>query len=187
MGCLVPIGVEIINAGSSPNIDNIVVTDETSQGANDGCITSIMASGGTAPYTYEIDNSPVISLPHCGLAPGVHQVCVIDANGCESCTDVTIGQGCGLQVTEAWIGTCVGTCDGEASVIVTGNIGPVSVVWMDSTGTIVDYGEYISNLCAGLYTFDVIDSAGCYYFGTVYIDDWALPQVSTTVVVEGTT
>jgi len=57
-------------------------TPETSGGANDGTAT-VVASGGTAPYTYLWDDGGAqTTATATGLAPGDYNVQVTDANGC---------------------------------------------------------------------------------------------------------
>lgn len=184
-GCYVPIGIYTIGAGVSPVINSVQVTDETSQGANDGCIVGINASGGSTPYTYEVDGMPVWSFPHCGLAPGTHQVCVIDNNGCEACTTITIGAGCGLQVTESVSATCAGTCSGVVSVNVSGYTGGYTVLWTDSLGSAVGISDVVDNLCPGAYNFTVVDSLGCTDSGTLVVEELPGPQVTYNTAVQG--
>jgi SprB repeat len=82
----------IINVNTSSCSGSIVTSVSQSNiacfGANDGTIT-ISASGGTGPYTFSIHNGTPASTYQpgnifTGLGPGVYQIRVKDANGCES-------------------------------------------------------------------------------------------------------
>ncbi len=58
----------------------------TTQNADCGLangLLSIAASNGVEPYTYQLDNNPVQQTPEFTVAPGVYQVVVTDAIGCE--------------------------------------------------------------------------------------------------------
>src|ERR1035437_8587078 len=53
--------------------------------------------------------------------------------------------------------TCYGACDGTASPIVTGGVGPFSFEWTAPSG-IISTAQNAVGLCAGTYTVTVIDS-----------------------------
>lgn len=66
-------------------------TDETCPTCNDGTATAT-PNGGTAPYTYVWSNGGITN-PITGLAPGIYNATVIDANGCQvSSSNVTVAQ-----------------------------------------------------------------------------------------------
>lgn len=78
----------LLTAGSSS-------TDETCASCDDGTAT-VTPAGGTAPYTITWSNSATGS-PITGLAPGTYTATIIDANGCQATTDVTINAFVGLD------------------------------------------------------------------------------------------
>lgn len=68
----------ITNDDFAPLLVNVVTTDETSPGANDGTATAT-ATGGVGPYTYAWSNgatTPTVT----GLVPGSYTVTVTDSN-----------------------------------------------------------------------------------------------------------
>jgi len=67
---------------------DISVTDATCFGAEDGGV-QIIVSGGTAPYTYE---GSFLALPPSGLAAGIYEVTVTDAEGCFMSQTFTINE-----------------------------------------------------------------------------------------------
>ncbi|SFT77470.1 Por secretion system C-terminal sorting domain-containing protein, partial [Lishizhenia tianjinensis] len=71
------------------------VADVTCPSSIDGSAT-VNPTGGTQPYTYLWDNGET-SQTATALSSGVHTVSVIDANGCNQSTYVTIGTGNALD------------------------------------------------------------------------------------------
>ena len=70
-------------------ISNLIVVNPTS-GQNDGSI-SVIATGGIPPLSYSINGAPYqTSNIFEGLPPGIFEVCVKDASGCEDCQEVTL-------------------------------------------------------------------------------------------------
>ncbi len=84
----------MIQAGSDPCLNfmiNTSVTNETTQGENDGS-AQVNVFGGTAPYTYQWSiglNSESAS----NLSPGNYTISVTDQNGCLSTDNFTIEPG----------------------------------------------------------------------------------------------
>ena len=71
---------------------DIILTqsDNICSGANAGSATAI-AAGGTGPYTYSWNTTPVQTGPDATeLSAGTYTVTVTDANGCIATGDVTI-------------------------------------------------------------------------------------------------
>jgi len=60
------------------------VNDLNCFGQNDGTV-SVLPSGGTAPYTYSLDGgAPQSAGTFAGLAAGIFEIAVTDANGCQT-------------------------------------------------------------------------------------------------------
>ena len=88
-------GFEVCEVEDSCLNVNIVLTmssvDESILGASDGSAT-VVAFGGTAPYTYLWSNS-MTSSTISGLSPGTYSVIVTDDAGCSSIDSVLVGYG----------------------------------------------------------------------------------------------
>jgi hypothetical protein len=76
---------------------NLIGTDETSLGANDGSAT-VTITGGTAPYSILWSTNDTVSSIS-GLAPGVYSVVVTDSANCVATSSYTVNAGglVGLQ------------------------------------------------------------------------------------------
>lgn len=144
----------------SPNAGS---TDETAEDANDGTAWAA-PSGGDEPYAYTWSNGATDSLIT-DLAPGWYTVTVTDANGCTAEQSVYVNPfGCDLLVEEIFEPTCNNACVGSISLIVVTSAPPVTYLWStgDTTSAIVD-------LCPGIYSVTVSDTAGCVYTSTYFL------------------
>ncbi|MBK6341139.1 MAG: choice-of-anchor L domain-containing protein [Flavobacteriales bacterium] len=120
------------------------------------------AIGGTAPYFYSWNTSPVqLASTAIGLAQGTYSVSVIDANGCTAQADATIG---GPQ-SEVWAyaesvthESCFGLNDGSATLDVSGGSGSYTITW---NTTPLQTGLTATGLAPGLYMALVVDNNGC--------------------------
>ena len=150
-------GVQVIGEPTAVALA-VVPTDETCAASN-GQI-AITGSGGTGAYTYSIDNSVTYSAAstYNGLASGVYNVFIHDANNCEASTVVSISN----QASPIIIGSavqnvsCNAACDGQLQVTVSGGTGAITY----SIGT-PQPASLITNICAGNYTLTITDQNGC--------------------------
>lgn len=122
---------------------------------------SVTASGGTAPYTYSWNTTPVQTTSTANqLAAGVYTVTVTDAAACQSVSTVTISQPLALDavVASAVQPACHGDANGSATAIATGGTAPYAYSWstvpQQTTAT-------ATGLSSGSYTVRVTDSLGC--------------------------
>lgn len=123
---------------------------------------SVVASGGTSPYTYLWNDplsqtTPVAS----SLCDGTYDVTVTDANGCTSVnlsTTVTEPSLLTIQTITATDATCGGLCDGTATVTAAGGTGVYSYQWNDALSQTT---QTAVSLCAGSYSVVVTDANGC--------------------------
>lgn len=138
-------------------------TIASSQNACDGSIT-VNAYGGTAPYTYQMPNTPQTGGPvFNNLCIGTYNITVTDANGCTVSQaetiiyDTTTTNPCAgfspmITVTDC---SAPGACDGAAVVSCT-TCAPFFVSWSQGSTT---YG--INNLCEGYYAATIQDTNNC--------------------------
>ncbi len=150
---------------------NLVSTNETSLGANDGSADATI-SGGTAPYTFLWSNASSQE-DLTGLSAGEYCLTVTDANNCQIETCLTIeggddpclGISFDLSFTQS-NNLCFGNNDGSAMVITNSGSGPFTYEW--NTGAA---SQMLGNLAQGLYTVTVTDNNNCSDVGTVEISE----------------
>ncbi len=156
---------------------NISSTDATCSGNCDGT-ASVSPSGGTPPYTYSWSNGATTSSVS-GLCVGNVSVTITDANGCSTSASATINAPTALSLsTSTTDASCNASCDGSATVTVSGGTAPYTYLWDDvlsqSTST-------ATGLCAGNYNVTVTDANGCSATASVTVNEPSLISVSSTV------
>jgi gliding motility-associated-like protein len=159
--------------------------DISCNGANDGT-SLVTATGGTAPYTYSWNSSPVQTTAAANnLGANTYSVTVTDVNGCTSVSAVTLTQPSTLSatasVTSDYNGQdvkCFGSTDGSALAVVTGGTGPYTYNWSSSP---VQTTAAAGNIGAGSYTVTVTDANGCASSATVQLTQPALLTSAATV------
>lgn len=119
------------------------------------------ATGGTAPYTYSLDNvtyqaSGIFS----NLPAGNYQVFAQDNSGCVAVINVTISDNSTLDMTLSSVTdvTCNGANDGGITAAPTGGTSPYTYTLNGGAST---SSPSFTGLAAGTYTVEVTDNAGC--------------------------
>lgn len=117
---------------------------------------SVSAFGGSGSYSYAWSHGPTTASVT-NLAPGSYTLTVTDGAGCSKTQVYSIGSvnGPAITFTKRDI-SCGGVCNGNIAISVTGGTPGYSIVWSNSATTAT-----ISNLCAGAYSVEVTDIAGC--------------------------
>jgi gliding motility-associated-like protein len=172
--CIVAGPIVIITQPDSLSIDVVTATNiEHCYGDHDGAI-SILASNGTAPYYYSIDNGNSFynnSGNFTNLAPGNYYVRIYDAHDCQAFSDlnhdgnidtVTITQPDQLQITgyDKTDISCFGQIDGTIQILTIGGTGDIhysidnGVSYPNTTG-------FFNNLSQGAYVIKTMDDNGC--------------------------
>lgn len=153
----------------TPLTINVLFTDETILGADNGTIT-IVAIGGKAPYQYSIDNGVTFQGTgvFTGLSPATYDILVEDADGVQVTDTVVIAQGVVNLDFQAFVtlASRLDVADGQITVLVSGGISPY---FYSKNG--VDF--VVSNIFTGLL-------AGNY---TIYVRDTDLNEINKPVVV----
>jgi gliding motility-associated-like protein len=138
-------------------------------GAN-GSITALV-SGGTGAYTYNWSGA-CIGCPNAatinGLAAGIYNLSVTDANQCVVTGADTISQPVGSLsalasspvVSGGYNVTCNGASTGSINLVVTGGTAPYTFTWTAS-GFGPEFTQNLSGLKAKTYTVVVTDAEGC--------------------------
>ena len=119
---------------------------------------TLQVRGGRGPYTYSWDNGETTDQA-VSLAPGIHQVTVSDAAGCEQIVqfDITediIALEASLEVSQELL--CHGDNNGALNLLVNGGKAPYQFVWSDDRIS----GKQVSDLVAGKYEVTVTDAVG---------------------------
>jgi len=158
--CTSVANVNINDIAGITSLANITVNTKCN-GSCDGEI-SIIATGGSAPYTYLWDAAAMnqTSQTATGLCAVSYTVTVKDANNCTLDTTVIVGQPDVLEVdiTPSTNVSCNGGSDGTATALVTGEISHYNYIW--STVPSQNSEEAI-DLSEGAYTVSVIDANNC--------------------------
>ena len=141
------------------NIQNI-----SCAGLSDGAI-SVSASGGTPGYMYDWDFAADIQNPG-GLAPGVYNLTVSDANLCIAIASVTIAKPDSLKANATKTDeTALGSEDGTAEVNPSGGTPPYQIIWSNGISE-----SKLDNLAPGSYSVTIEDANGCTVIDSVIIN-----------------
>ncbi|MBW8048929.1 MAG: PKD domain-containing protein [Cytophagales bacterium] len=129
------------------------------------------STGGITDWSWDFGDSTSSTQQnptHTYAGAGTYWVCLTvwsDTNCVDTwCEPVVIDPNisCFTLSTSVINASCAGSCDGEATVIVSGGTPPFTYSWDDPANSIT---STVSGLCAGTYTVLVTDSNGC--FGTI--------------------
>lgn len=159
---------DIVSVGEPTPIQaNLTGEPIACNGDCDGEAT-VAPSGGTAPYTYVWTSSGDTSATITNLCIGTYPVEITDANGCIATDSYDVTSPPMLQVTlDSTNINCNGSDNGDATVTPIGGTPPYSYSWApggESTNS-------ISGLSPGVYTVTVTDSLGCFFTGSVNIEE----------------
>lgn len=158
--------------------DPIVLTTTFSLSECGACSGGVNAtvSGGVPPYAYAwsaggniFGTDPQVN----GLCAGLYSILVSDANGCQASQLVPVSDVEGEILTVSGSTTsCVGVCDGTASVNFTCTQPDCSIDWFNSIGdTISQDMPSVSALCAGSYYVMVTNAVGCVSIDVAVVND----------------
>jgi gliding motility-associated-like protein len=126
-----------------------------------GSITTL-ASGGTAPLTYSWAPTGsflgAVTPTIINLCANVYTLTITDANLCTRIVTTQVNQPTALTSTVNFLGaTCSNSCNGTATVTVSGGTPTYSYTWSSSPST----SSIVSTLCAGNVVSTVTDGNGC--------------------------
>ncbi len=117
----------------------------------------VTALGGTAPYTYRWNTTPLQTTDTArGLLAGAYTALVTDNKGCNATRVVNVTNAIFTIAVTKTNARCFNASNGTATVTVTGGRAPYSYAWSSGQATAT-----VSSLGAGTYTVTVIDANGC--------------------------
>ncbi|MDG1475705.1 MAG: gliding motility-associated C-terminal domain-containing protein [Vicingaceae bacterium] len=132
-------------------------------GVCDGSIT-INPTGGTGPYSFlwTTPTAPILTQPVTAsitnLCAGAYSVSITDALGCSTTVNFPLSNtNAPIPSLTSTPPSCNGDCDGSITSNTTGGTLPYNYFWNPNGAITPD----ITGLCAGLYTVNVTDAAGC--------------------------
>jgi hypothetical protein len=140
---------------------------------------SLVASGGTAPYSYSwYGPSSASGASSTTLLSGHYFVSVSDANGCARDIDFIVPKNNPLniipQITQT---TCVANSDGAINLLVSGAALPVTYSWANGATS-----QNISSLSFGVYQIYATDANNCTYSNSIYVPtDWTNTSCYSTI------
>ncbi len=172
--CTTAITVEI----SDPGLPVASISDQGDEacGMQNGFITLQPASGGTAPYSYDIGNGPQPGDPHfANLATGNYVVTVIDASGCTDTESATIDFIAGPEISISDVEDAI--C-GQTNGTITVTCGAGTSPYQFNIGNGPQSSGQFIGLSGGEYVVVVIDANGCTDETEVTIGDVPGPSIS---------
>lgn len=143
---------------SQPNsILAATVTNTASTCGQNNGTASIIATGGTSPYTYSWAPFGGSGANPTSLAQGTYTITIADAHSCTIMINTSIANSSLINTSISLTPIdCFGGTNGTATVSVSGGNAPYSILW--NTG---QTSSGITNLSAGNYCATVIDAGGC--------------------------
>jgi len=135
----------------------------------------LAASGGQAPYTYDLGNGAVSSNQFTGLSAGDYSVTIVDANACSTIANVNINGGTApIATINNVIQTTCSQSTGSVSISVSGGQAPFA--YDIGNGNVAT--STFSDLAAGTYTITVTDRNNCTTDQTITINEPTSPTLS---------
>lgn len=169
-GCTATLPIDITISEPVPIVSSFEKTDVTCYSECDGTISLTISGGEPGYFINWYDGITDLLLGLGGpvatdLCPGTYYAVITDNNGCTHTTDdiiITDPTELTFTITSA-DATCFGTCDGEASIVVSGGTPDYNYSWLTLAGDPILGGNTpdVEDLCAGNYTVEVIDDNGC--------------------------
>lgn len=139
--------------------------------------TSVLASGGTLPYSYLWSNG-VSNATNTNVIAGNYSIVVTDGLGCTETTAQVVNQpaaplAVNFMVTDV---ACHAGSDGAIDMTTSGGTGPYTYVWATSGNVIlVDTTEDVTNLPTDNYLLTIMDNNGCLLNGSAMVNEPAAP------------
>ncbi|MFY7669617.1 hypothetical protein ACOSP6_00880, partial [Tenacibaculum sp. MEBiC06402] len=148
---------------ATPVVANATITKEVTCNPATGATIEPSASGGTGPYTYQLDGVGAFQTgSFTDVAAGAHTIIAQDTNGCLSVPfNITVNP-ITTVAFDAVPTNCYDGTNGEIVVTVTSGNGDYQYILNGGAPQVPGASTYtFTGLGAGSYTIDVIDGRGC--------------------------
>ena len=160
-GCAASDDVSVLG----PNALTVGLVSQNNVSCNGLCDGSIevLASGGTAPYTYLWDDAVATTVATVSnLCIGTYTCAVTDSNGCISSYTITITgpTAISISLSSTVSSTCLG-CDGTANITASGGTGALTYLWEANSLGVQSTDTFAIDLCTSDYWIYVTDQALC--------------------------
>lgn len=149
---------------ASPVVQINNIANVTCSGVTTGSV-AVSATGGTAPYTYAWNTTPVQTTANAtNLQVGYHLVTVTDNLGCATPQWVYVANASNIYLSS--INTQLANCsnNGSISVIAGGGTPPYVFNWSNGAT-----GSTVTGLATGVYTVTITDAGGCQDTGSINV------------------
>ncbi|MFM7387447.1 MAG: gliding motility-associated C-terminal domain-containing protein, partial [Bacteroidota bacterium] len=167
--CTDTVGPFVIQAAAPPSIDiNFIQVIDELCGQNNGGITGIMVTGGTAPLSYLWSNQQTTLNQPVGLSPGIYSLVVTDSEGCtDSISGITIASIGGPNIDTSQLVILPQGCTGEPGSIngISTNAGGATYAWSNGVNTLNN-----PSVSAGTYVLSITDANNCVSTQTFVVD-----------------
>lgn len=147
---------------------NTITTDITCYGGETGAI-DVSATGGTAPFSYSIDDDFQPTGEFSGLTAGTYVITVKDEHNCKVSTTVQLTEGAMITATVNSTNSTCGNSNG--AVLVIGNGGSGSGYMYSINGISYQASGLFSSLVDSTYFISVKDGLGCTKIFTANVAD----------------
>ena len=146
--------VETINLSGTTDISVSINQNQSICSLNNGSALAV-ATGGTAPYTYEWSNNTNSNFAN-NLSAGLHTLTITDANDCILIETITITSENPFSINAFVDNATCQQANGNAILSLNNGTAPYQIIWSNGqTSTTA------SNLTSGTYGVTVTDANGC--------------------------
>ena len=183
-GCTSKSTVVVVEPSSSVSVSVFSKVDVDCKGNSTGSVT-VVGSGGTGPYTYNISAGSYSSnTTFSNLIAGTYTLGIKDKNGCTSTTTVTIAEPSAIlsaSLTQINV-SCKGLSDGSIALTPSGGTSPYQFYWTGPS-TFTSNVQSPSGLLSGSYNYKITDKNGCVITGSTTITEPAILSISYSSLV----
>ncbi|HLP51821.1 MAG TPA: PKD domain-containing protein, partial [Chitinophagales bacterium] len=174
-GCSVNPNITLTEPSQPLNLTG-TQTNLTCNQSNDGA-ASVIANGGTAPYSFAWSPSVSTGPAATGLAAGNYTIVVTDNNGCTADSTFIITEPAVLASSESHTNVlCFGDVTGTVTVTATGGTPGYTYSWNPAVST----NDIATGLAAGTYSITVSDTNACSVVQTAIVTEPALLTLANT-------